>query len=62
MIKKTCKDCGSEDLLFDAWARWDYATQENILVDVYPKAICQSCGGQCTVNEIQTDEKENTNT
>jgi len=56
MIKKTCTECGTDDLLFDAWAKWDYEKQEHVLVDVYPKAICNNCKGECGVNETETEE------
>jgi hypothetical protein len=55
-IKKTCSECGTEDILFDAWAQWNSGRQEYFLVDVYPKAICSNCGGECGVNETQIEE------
>lgn len=60
-IKKACSQCGSEDVLFDAYARWDYEKQEFVLDDptfiCNSNTLCESCNGECGINETKIEEE-----
>lgn len=38
-----CKKCGSDDVIFDAVAHWDYETQKMKLLDTLEYTICNNC-------------------
>lgn len=38
-----CKHCGSNDVLFDAWAQWNDETQEFELSNTFDDALCGEC-------------------
>ena len=48
-IKKVCKCCGSENVLFDAYARWDINKQELVLLSTTEDHYCEDCDGETTV-------------
>ena len=49
-----CKHCGSPDILFDAYASWDYINQRMELHSHYDKGHrCNECGGEDC--EIEVD-------
>jgi hypothetical protein len=51
-VRKVCSKCGSSDLKFDAYARWNNKTQRFELVEVFEKPIiCESCEGETSVRE-----------
>ena len=42
-----CKHCGSENLIFDACARWNTEQQQYDLIDTYDnRPMCQDCGNE----------------
>lgn len=44
-VELTCPVCGSDQILFDAWARWDDKAQDFVLDEVYTEyqAWCSPC-------------------
>ena len=49
--KATCKHCGSEDLLFDAYVVWVKSAQIYSIANVMDKpVVCNKCNGETTVN------------
>ena len=53
-VRIKCAECGSEDVLCDAWAQWDYNVQDWVLHSVMDKpTFCNSCEGECSVEEAQ---------
>ena len=56
-IKKVCKYCGSENVLFDAYARWDINKQELVLLSTTEDHYCEDCDGETTIidEEIITE-------
>lgn len=54
MIKIICSKCGSEDLLFDAYAYWDVNEQEFKLANTFPEGDVY-CNG-CDKHDISTRE------
>jgi len=55
-IKYVCRDCGSDDVLIDAWAKWNEETQQMELATTFDHTHCASCDGECKVNEIEIKE------
>lgn len=55
-IKKVCSECGSEDVLVDAYASWNYGKQKYELDSTYDNTFCNNCGGECSINEIEITE------
>lgn len=51
-----CAECGSEELLFDAYAYWDAHEQEFKLANTFPEGdvYCKNCDK----HEISTKEEE----
>ncbi len=42
-----CTKCGSDDVLSDAYAAWDFSTQEWVLAQTFDKgAYCNKCDGE----------------
>lgn len=56
--KMICKECGSENVMIDSWAVWDFAKQEWALYDVLDDAWCGQCEEECSIKEVETDEEE----
>lgn len=54
-IRMTCSDCGSENVLRDAWASWNVETQEWELGQVFDEAFCEQCEGACKIGEIPAE-------
>lgn len=48
-----CRRCKSDNILADAYAQWDFGTQQWVLSNVYElHAHCNDCGDQTTPEEI----------
>jgi len=46
----TCTHCGSSDVLFDAYATYNFATEEFEVFNIFDKGqFCQCCEGPCSV-------------
>lgn len=59
LLKQVCGSCGSEDVLCDAYASWDFQKQEWVLSNTFDKgAFCNKCDGECRIEdqEIPVDE------
>lgn len=41
-----CERCGSDKVLTDAWAHWDYETQAYVLASTQDHEWCESCDGE----------------
>jgi hypothetical protein len=54
--RKVCMECGSEDLLFDAYMYWDVDYQEYRLNGIYDNTYCNSCGGECNYVDVLIKE------
>lgn len=57
-IIKVCCDCGSSDVLQDAWAEWDFKTQEWVLRHVFNEAYCEVCDGPTKTQSFQIIDLE----
>ena len=50
-VAMVCATCGSEDVLVDAWAKWDIENQGWVVSETFRNAICGECDGECSVSE-----------
>jgi hypothetical protein len=55
-IKMVCADCGSDDVLADAYAEWDVASQKWELQNTFYKgAYCNACEAETRLDEQEID-------
>lgn len=50
-LQYRCKDCGSLDIVRDAFADWDVEEQEWVLSSVYDYMCCRDCGEE-SIEEV----------
>lgn len=48
-----CERCGSDNVLVDAWARWDYETQAYVLASTQEYEWCEHCDGETHTHFLQ---------
>lgn len=53
-----CTECGSADIRSDAYARWSVERQEWELVTTFDNTDCENCGGECSIEWVDTDSDE----
>lgn len=52
MVKMVCANCGSEDVLADAYASWNYTEQRWEVESTFDKgAFCRDCDGDTRIDE-----------
>ena len=51
-----CKHCGSSDILFDAFAKWNAESQAFEVYDIYDDSFCRECDGENTVKVVYSAE------
>jgi hypothetical protein len=56
----TCPNCSSPNVLIDAFAEWDAATQEWVLQNIFPDQplVCNDCGEETNYDTARNEEKE----
>jgi hypothetical protein len=47
LLRPVCTDCGSDNVMRDAWAIWNMEDQEWDLSQTFDEAFCQNCEGSC---------------
>ena len=58
-ITYVCADCGSDSILWDAYAIWDHVIQEMVLHSTYEDTRCNECGATDWKNKSElVEEKE----
>ena len=50
-LKMSCKSCGSEHVVRDAWAEWDSEAQRWELSNIFDHAYCDDCESETTILE-----------
>jgi hypothetical protein len=51
-VKMVCAHCGSDDVLADAYAKWDVETQTWEVTQTFDKgACCNKCDGETRIEE-----------
>jgi hypothetical protein len=55
-VIKVCKTCGSENVLKDAWAKFNPEIQEWVLENIFDNEYCEECENETTIidKEITT--------
>jgi len=56
--KPVCTECGSDEVLCDAWAEWDEEAQEWVLNNTFDHTHCSACDGECSVNWVEAKDEE----
>jgi hypothetical protein len=56
-----CTECGSPEVLFDAFAKWNEDTQKLELHSTFDATFCEVCEGSCKVQKINTDDNGESN-
>lgn len=52
-LRMECSNCGSTDVLSDAYAVWDFKKQEWLLSATFDKgAYCNTCDGETRIKEV----------
>lgn len=53
-VKMVCSECGSSDVLADAYAEWDVDAQDWVVQNVFDKgAYCNKCDGETRLEEVE---------
>ena len=50
-----CKNCGSDDVVRDAWAAWLPELNQWVIESVFDHAHCQNCDGETTLEKLELD-------
>ncbi len=56
-MKKICKECGSENVVMDAWVKWNPEKDDWEIDTVHDNAFCYDCEGETTIVDVEIDEK-----
>ena len=47
-----CSACGSDHILRDAWATWDFMQQVWVLDQIFDHTFCERCEGDCSIDAL----------
>ena len=53
--KYICKECGSDNVVFDAWAEYDPYANKFVISQVFEQAHCNTCEGECNTKEVEIE-------
>lgn len=53
--KIVCSACGGENVLVDAWARWNVDKQEWELDNTFDDKFCEDCEGSCSYDWVEVE-------
>lgn len=54
-VRIVCRTCGSDDILSDAWARWNVETQQWELSSALDNEECCCCEGETHTIDVPID-------
>ena len=54
-MKKVCKYCGSENVVMDAWVKWNSEKNGWEIDAVLDNAFCYDCEGDTIIVDIEND-------
>ncbi len=57
-VRMVCETCGSDNVMHDAWAVWNVATQEWELGATFDYAHCDRCEGETHIKEVPTKRRK----
>jgi hypothetical protein len=52
-VNYQCQNCGSTEILKDAYATWDAAAQEWVLHSTYDELTCNVCRSRSDIIEVE---------
>ena len=52
-VKIVCSECGSENVVFDAWAEWCSEGQKMVLRAHFDYNQCDDCGAENVAKEVE---------
>jgi hypothetical protein len=55
-IQIICSNCGSTNVMRDAWATWCVEKQDRELGSVFDQGYCDKCEGEASLDEVEYDE------
>ena len=55
-ITKVCDKCGSEDVYYDALAKWDYRKQDWVLGEDFWSPWCEQCDAGITIEDKEDND------
>lgn len=55
-VKYVCRTCGSDDVLRDAYAKWDIPAQEWVVHSLYDNNVCEVCGSESKIDAVPADD------
>jgi hypothetical protein len=59
LVRQVCAECGSGDVLADAYAEWDIENQSWTVQNVMDNGHhCNACDGECSIEEVDIDLDE----
>jgi len=58
-LQMCCSECGSKDVLVDAWASWDEVNQEWELSSTFDQAFCEDYNSETSIDEIEIEDEAN---
>ena len=57
-IKMVCTECGSDEVLADAYVQWDVEKQDWIVQNVFEKGgYCDTCEGEARYEEVELNDQ-----
>ena len=51
MVTKVCSECGSVDVVCDAWVEWDSEKKEWVIQNIFDYEYCLVCDGETTIKD-----------
>lgn len=55
-LQPECIECGGHDIKHDAYAGWDIAKQEWVLITTFDASDCEDCGEERRYNMVEVTE------
>ena len=56
MKRKICSECGSDNVLADAYARWNSEKNDWELDSTFDSYYCNECEGECSVEDVEIEK------
>lgn len=59
-VTYTCEMCGTDEIVWDAWAEWDAEEQKEILNNSFDYCYCLKCEEETNAVEVEYEETRET--
>lgn len=50
-----CSNCGSDQVVRDAWAEWSIRDQQWVFEEIFDHTFCPTCETECTTQAQETE-------